>query len=119
MREFTLEEKELIINTEITADCFDIDADIMDCFAVKVFLEFLEKSRKELADNRKHSCFDLAFDNLVRLLLNSYKTVKLSEEKKDICKRKYYISEKPSLIVSNSIPCYERMDCRNCKFFQN
>lgn len=77
MREFTSEEKELITNTPITIECLDIDSRIVNCFALRSFLSYLESSRKELARNRNHRNFDAAFDILVHLLPNSYKVVEL------------------------------------------
>ena len=85
MRDFTPEEKELIINTQITFDCFDMtdfvkhfENDIfgseiymIDIWETQVsYLETLRKSYNKTKDERY-------FIELVRLLPNSYKVVKL------------------------------------------
>ena len=82
MRDFTPEEKELIINTPVTRDCFEIgerivfnyerivnsDFDIWDCLILH--LETLQEQYKRTKDEKY-------FNALVCLLPNSYKVVKL------------------------------------------
>ena len=85
MRDFTLEEKELIINTPITEDCFDIEdrcvfridtlcqfceTNIDFLFEIVTACETLRQKYNETKDER-------CFIELVRLLPNSYKVVKL------------------------------------------
>ena len=85
MRDFTPEEKELIINTPITEGCFDIE----DRYAIPIatLCQFVSTSvdfwleiatacetlRQKYNETKDEQCFI----ELVRLLPNSYKVVKL------------------------------------------
>ena len=81
MRNFTPEEKELIINTPITRDCFDInyeqlpliEKELTDkvCGTIECYRKAVKCARRN--SKRRNETFDL----LVRLLPNSYKVVKL------------------------------------------
>ena len=81
MRDFTPEEKELIINTKITIDCFDInyeqlpliEKELTDkvCRTIEYYRKAVKCARKN--SKRRNETFDL----LIRLLPNSYKVVKL------------------------------------------
>lgn len=93
MRNFTPEEKELIINTPISKDVFDMT----DYMSVSIFypplrtpiteadklwenlIEGLELLRLRLWSSKRESPVDgeCLFTELVRLLPNSYKVVKL------------------------------------------
>lgn len=85
MRDFTLEEKELIVSTPITEDCFDIEdrcAIRIDtlCQFVETSVDFLfeiatvcETLRQKYNETKNEQCFI----ELVRLLPSSYKVVKL------------------------------------------
>lgn len=68
MRNFTPEEKELIVNTEITPDCFEKWED----YHFESMARDEAVRRKYLQTKNKHY-----FDILIRLLPNSYKVVKL------------------------------------------
>ena len=85
MRDFTPEEKELIVNTKITLDCFGLCESALKGFELfnNVWLfpfyywrdlikhcEYLRVRYKETGDER-------IFTELVRLLPASYKVVKL------------------------------------------
>lgn len=85
MRDFTQEEKGLIVNTPITMDCFEMDNFIANealiiskeaafanywFFTIIPCLEKLRQLYNETKDER-------LFIELIRLLPNSYKVVKL------------------------------------------
>lgn len=81
MREFTKEEKELIIHTRITEDCFD-ELPKSDCEEPKyinhrplfeTLIHILEKIRVHYLYYRD----ERYFQELVTMLPNSYKVVKL------------------------------------------
>ena len=83
MREFTAEEKELIVNTLITQKCFDMDnfSELQELCGVGYYvlnnweslcLDF-EKIRQKYLETKD----ERYFTELVRLLPNSYKVVKL------------------------------------------
>lgn len=76
MREFTPEEKELIVNTPITIDCFDIPKGDISCTTLN-YISQLEQRRKELLTGYQPRGIDIEFDILVRLLPNSYKVVRV------------------------------------------
>lgn len=84
MRDFTPEEKELIINTPITKECFEMDdfepylEPSMNQLIIVSFWEndlipYLETLRQKYNETKD----ELYFIELVRLLPNSYKVVKL------------------------------------------
>ena len=87
MRNFTPKEKELIANTEITEDCFGLPKErrnipiicrngmvnISLALCYDDLIEGLESLRKEYLCTRNK----MYFEELVRLLPNSYKVVKL------------------------------------------
>ena len=87
MREFTPEEKELIINTPITEDCFGLPKNRRNmtlvcrngiaCVSLALcyddLIEGLESLRTDYLGTRN----EMYFEELVRLLPNSYKVVKL------------------------------------------
>ena len=81
MRDFTPEEKELIINTPITAECFDINFEQLPLIEKELtdkVCETIECYRKAVKCARKNSKRrNETFDLLVRLLPSSYKVVKL------------------------------------------
>lgn len=85
MHEFTPEEKELIVNTEITEDCFNLgNFENFTCgylmgnkinnrgmwYIFVNYLEFLRQKYNETKDERY-------WKELISLLPNSYKVVKL------------------------------------------
>ena len=86
MREFTPEEKELIVNTPIDRNCFDVKKEpgwvggeptetnmyILD-LTEDSFFKFLEALRREYLLTK----LDRYFEKLVSLLPNSYKVVRL------------------------------------------
>ena len=78
MREFTKEEKELIINTPITEDCFDMnEVDTEFSFYVKAewknLIKVLERMRNVLKETNKKEIGE----HFIAMLPNSYKVVKL------------------------------------------
>ena len=75
MRDFTPEEKELIINTRITEDCFDVtDVPLKSNLRVVSTISImLEDVRREYLQTKDEQYFI----ELVHLLPNSYKVVKL------------------------------------------
>ena len=74
MRDFTPEEKELIVNTEITRDCFEGTETAPAPFFA--FVSFLDFFREEVS-----KCEGMArkngFSDLVSMLPNSYNVVKI------------------------------------------
>ena len=90
MRDFTPEEKELIINTRITKDCFDFEEDRKnhinlpdyegsDAYVIPIGYTYQTiawkcESLRQAYINTKDEKY---FNALVRLLPNSYKVVKL------------------------------------------
>ena len=82
MREFTTEEKELIINTPITRDCLDIDYEKLPLIEKELtdrICEHLESFREAVKCARKNSRRrNETFDLLCRLLPNSYKVINLA-----------------------------------------
>ena len=87
MRDFTEEEKEKIISTPITMECFDMDgffpADTPYNFMYRDvkgfwtdFIEYLEQIRQDYIDGYDEKD-EQYFQELVRLLPNSYKVVDL------------------------------------------
>lgn len=87
---FTPEEKELIVNTPITVNCFEKPSFNYDDFSEETLMnqdligsdlwvwnheliQHLERLRKEYLENKDERVFEM----LVRLLPNSYKVVKL------------------------------------------
>ncbi len=85
MRDFTPEEKELIVNTPITESCFDLTAfcelDEIDCvsksFSPIYDLHCIVESCDHLRVLYKINKDERLFTELIRLLPNSYKVVKL------------------------------------------
>lgn len=76
MRNFTQEEKELIANTPITIDCFDIPKTDVSCTTLN-YVSQLEQRRRDMLTGYQHRGIDVEFKILVSLLPNSYKVVKL------------------------------------------
>lgn len=86
MRDFTLEEKELIASTPITADCFEFEHSVMipysylndesstDLESMYYHLAFVCEHLRETYNETGDEDY---FTELVRLLPNSYKVVKL------------------------------------------
>lgn len=89
MREFTSEEKEKIINTPITLDCFDMAGfeNLFPYFEYEFnrYILELNKYREWASTNNCVPEKDRIkyFNFLVRLLPNSYKVVNLVTERKD------------------------------------
>ena len=83
MRNFTPEEKELIINTLITKDSLDIDYEKLPLIEKELtdrICKHLESFRKSVKCARKNSRRrNETFDLLCRLLPNSYKIVNMAE----------------------------------------
>jgi hypothetical protein len=85
MREFTIEERELITNTPITFDSFEMvdsfsdydDLGLYELGALYSDWEDLIKTLEELRLMYIKTKEELYFTELVRLLPNSYKVVKL------------------------------------------
>ncbi len=85
MRTFTTEEKELIINTPITFECFEMvdsfsdydDLGLYELGALYSDWESLIKTSEELRVMYLQSKDERYFIELVRLLPSSYKVVKL------------------------------------------
>ena len=94
MRDFTPEEKELIVNTPITVDVFDIPKSDISCTTLN-YISQLEFLRRNMQKGYQPRGIDKELDILVRLLPNSYKVVNLCAERKDICKAKHMVPETP------------------------
>lgn len=80
MRKFTPEEKELIVNTPITFESFDIDYTKLpqvDLDAMFMVIKHLQNYQKSIHVLRKSKRKDEAIDFFIRLLPNSYKVVEL------------------------------------------
>ena len=82
MRDFTQEEKELIVSTPITEDCFEIGEHITFNYERIVnsdfdFWDFLILHLETLQEQYKRTKDERYFIELVRLLPNNYKVVKL------------------------------------------
>ena len=78
MRDFTPEEKELIVNTPVTSDCFDTnEIDTEFSFYVKAewknLITVLERMRQMLKETNKKEIGE----HFIAMLPNSYKVVKL------------------------------------------
>lgn len=145
MRNFTPEEKELIVNTEITPDCFEKWEDYhyeeielehfphphiegqfctialypTSCF--ESMARDCEVVRRKYLQTKNEHYFDI----LIRLLPNSYKVVNLcaEQEKKDLCKYKHEVSGKKVSVssigtTSDAFPCYEVYSCDKCDYFK-
>lgn len=88
MRNFTPEEKELIINTPVTIECFDLSKtcnfNYYNCgLAMQNIIYQLEHQRricKEIFDDCEVTDYQKqdSFSNFVVMIPNSYKVVKLS-----------------------------------------
>lgn len=85
MREFTSEEKELIVNTPITMGCFDMqNFNFVRCdneFGLGVWIDRIWETQIDYCERLRKKYIlikdDSYFIELVRLLPNSYKVVKL------------------------------------------
>ena len=77
MREFTNAEKELIINTPITIECFDVTKFAYSASKEEIdrSIELLEERRLKVKRSGKNK--DYEFTLFVRLLPKSYEVVKL------------------------------------------
>jgi hypothetical protein len=118
MREFTPEEKELILNTPITIDCFDIPKEDISCTTLN-YISQLEQRRKEMLTGYQPRGIDTEFDILVRQLPSSYKVVNLCAERKDLCKGKHQVPETPHFArESRAVPCYTMYSCYSCALFK-
>lgn len=110
MRNFTPEEKELIVNTSITEDVFDLtdfcELDAIDCvarsFSPIYDLHCIAESCDHIRELYKITKDERLFTELVRLLPSSYKVVNLCAEqgKKDFCKYKHNVSGKEVSVSS-------------------
>ena len=87
MRDFTPEEKELIINTPITEECFGLPKERRNiplicrnetvCISLALCYEDLIEGAESLRIDYLGTRNEMYFEELVRLLPNSYKVVKL------------------------------------------
>ena len=85
MRDFTPEEKELIINTPITEDCFDLSkTHHIKCYGVNMdkIISLLETQRlfcKSMVNDCEWTDYqrNAFLESLIVMLPNSYKVVKL------------------------------------------
>lgn len=78
MRDFTPEEKELIINTQITRDCFDLskfEGRVHSHYRFDELIKHLELLRFSYLQTEDEGYFN----DLVTMLPNSYKVVKLCQ----------------------------------------
>lgn len=76
MRDFTPEEKQLIVNTEITVDCFDLskfEGRAHSHYRFDELIEHLELLRFSYLQTEDEGYFN----DLITMLPNSYKVVKL------------------------------------------
>lgn len=76
MRDFTPEEKELIVNTPVTSDVFDLQK-LKSKKSFSTFLRFAESARKASKYEYDLGLGDKYFRLFIALLPNSYKVVKL------------------------------------------
>ena len=76
MREFTNKEKELIVNTPITEECFDIEGIEKIGVAFNRFVMWLDSVRISFI-NGYGEMSDEHFRVFVKMLPNSYKVVEL------------------------------------------
>ena len=76
MRDFTPEEKELIINTPITIECFDIPKSDISCTTMN-YISQLEQRRRDMLTGYQPRGINTEFNVLISMLLYSYKVVKL------------------------------------------
>jgi hypothetical protein len=134
MRNFTPEEKELIVNTPITVDSFEFNKHLPMPYSY-----INDESETELDNVYYHiawSCEHLRQnfletkdpefeEQLLRLLPNSYKVVNLCAEqkKKDFCKYKHKVLGKKVSVssigtTSDAFPCYEVYSCDKCDCFK-
>ena len=75
MRDFTPEEKELIVNTPITSDCFEYD-EFPNSNFIK-YISYLENERQWFLLNLFPQHFEKAFMKFVAMIPSGYKVVKL------------------------------------------
>ena len=77
MRDFTPEEKELIINTPITIECFDVTKFAYSATKEEIdrSIELLEERRLKVKRARKNKDYEFAL--FVNLLPDTYEVVKL------------------------------------------
>lgn len=138
MRDLTPEEKELIVNTEITSDCFEKweiyeyeeikiehfphPYDVGEFCTYKLYptscfeslVKECEAVRWKYLETRNEHFWDI----LIHLLPNSYKVVNLCAERKDICKAKHMVPETPHYgKESRAVPCYTMGACNDCGLF--
>lgn len=134
MRDFTPEEKELIVNTPITVDSFEFNK-----YLPMPYSYINDESETDLENVYYHiawSCERLRQnyletrdseyeEQLLRLLPNSYKVVNLCAEqkKKDFCKYKHKVLGKKVSVssigtTSDAFPCYEVYSCDKCDCFK-
>lgn len=135
MRDFTPEEKELIVNTPITVDSFEFnkylpmpysyindesETDLENVYYhIAWSCECLRQNYLETRDSEYE-------EQLLRLLPNSYKVVNLCAEqkkKKDFCKYKHKVLGKKVSVssigtTSDAFPCYEVYSCDKCDCFK-
>ena len=83
MREFTQKEKELIINTPITEDCFDLSkTHHFKCYGVNMdkIISLLERQRLLLVNNSEWTDYqrNALLESLIVMLPVSYKVVNLA-----------------------------------------
>ncbi|MCR5319098.1 MAG: hypothetical protein K6E22_12800 [Treponema sp.] len=117
MRDFTPEEKELIVNTPITREVFNMKpyVDSFYEFEADAVLWNLENIRQRYIVTRK----DIYLNRLLSLLPNSYKVVNLCAERKAICKNKHTVSAAPHYYNHlTAKPCYEVYSCDKCDCFK-
>lgn len=79
MREFTQKEKELIVNTKITEDCFDLskfEGRVHSHYRLDELIKHLELLRYSYLQTEDEGYFN----DLVTMLPNSYKMVKLCQD---------------------------------------
>lgn len=134
MRDFTPEEKELIVNTPITVDSFEFNKYLPMPYSyindesetdLKNVYYHIAWSCERLRQNYLETRDPEYEEQLLRLLPNSYKVVNLcaEQEKKDFCKYKHKVSGKKGSVTSigttsDAFPCYEVYSCDKCDYFK-
>ena len=76
MRDFTPEEKELIVSTPITKDCFDLPLKYEETL-LEDFIHKIEILRFTCANLDEGEFKDKVFNTLISMLPNSYNVVKI------------------------------------------
>ena len=80
MRDFTPEERELIANTPITIECFDVEKIPYSATKdeIDTAISVLENKRKSILRYRSKKMREVQFNFLIALLPSSYNVVRIN-----------------------------------------